>query len=620
MSTTETIVREELIKEKGEKVKINFESNPSENVEKLIQRGNPNFGLSMQVLSAKEIEQYIQKRFNILEFKVYELEAETTRRINSVFVPDRYTKRPDDEDTVTFLDDLLSQDDIIVSCEEATSWGNRKVKLSLRENSEFFTKEKVYSVGNTPKGMKIDIILNGKSVLKKPIFTVPGIKISSRTKNTLYKNIAIGGKFNCLERYESKDYISDNLYKVLDLNYIVSLCSILENCYMYMDQDTSFMYNTQNSFYGLDYTTEDFLKVLNLNFLTEKNINIPNKIEHMICESALAVTHEQMSSVLYDRYMRESNIIYNKIFSVKQSLSDKIKAVIDNSAFLDTFSYVEIEENANIEKFYLIENEFEKLKDILKLDRFVNKDVELIFRKIGNPKENGLYFKEQSCLCVDMNNISSFAHEIAHLVDSRLNTTCNASMSSDFRILAIKYIKELEKNSEDLDKESLDEYKKGRMNYHTPTEVFARAFEMYLSKVKRLNSSFIKKESDMSVKNGYPILTDELLNMIDLYFSNIFELEFNLNISSEETNNDIVISNVDNQNAVSSEEDELLDDNIADSDDITIIEGINGENFIFKIVEDARGTNQRPRYSSRRRRLNKSAVNEENLASQITFF
>lgn len=628
INIVETLRKEDLNSRKGnenKKIKIDFNSNASENVAKLIERSKINLSLAMQVLPAKEIENFLQRKFNLLDIKVSELEAETTKRLIGVFAPKRYSEKPSNDDTKTFLDDLLSMEDIIVSDEEKTSWGTKKVKVSLNEDSELFTKEKVYSVGNTPKGIKIDIGMNGKSLLKRPIFTIPGIKLTSCTKDLLYKNIAIGGKFNCLERYESKDYAPDNMYKVLDLNYLVSLCTILENCYMYIDQDTSFMYDVQNSFYGLEYTVEDFLSILNLKFLTEKNLVIPSKIEHMICESALAVTHIQMSAALYDRYIKETNSIYAKAFNTKKNIPDKIKAVMANNTFLETFSYIELDESVDIEKFYLIENEFEKIKDILKLDRFIKKDAELRFKKLGKHRENGLYFKEQNCICIDIDSPSSFIHELGHLIDNKMGLNESASVSSEFRLLAIKYIKELEKNSELLNEEKLKEYKRNRMNYHTPTEVFARTFEMYLSKSKRLITSFIPREEHMTVENGYPILTDELLYRIESYFSNIFEIAYSLDVTTSESQNSFIISNFETEEFLNEEENttETLENQEEDTEEdnsIAVIEGENGVNFIFKIVEDARSNSQSVRYSSRRRRLNRRAVNEDSLASQITFF
>lgn len=622
MNAIKTLNKESLNKIKESKrIKIDFESNASENVNKLIERSNPNFDLTIQVLPAKEIESYLQKRFSLLEIKVSELESETTKRLISAFAPKRYTEQPDNDETKSFLDDLLDNDDIVVSDEEKVSWASKKIKVSLKRDSEFYTKEKSYSVGNTPNAVKIDIQMNGQSLLKKPIFTIPGIEISSHTKNALYKNIAIGGKFNCFDRYESKDYIKDNLYKVLDLNYIISLCTVIEGCYMYIDQDTSFLYDVQNSYYGIEYTIDDFLSILNLKFLTQRNINIPNNIKYMICESALSVTHHQIGNTLYDRYLKEHNDIYKKVSKNKNNLTNKTKAIIYNSTFLDTFSDLEIEENTNAEKFFLIENEFEKAKDILKLDRFINKDIKLIFNKLGNLKETGIFFKEQGCLYIDIDNPVSFMHEIAHIVDSKMNPYKNASMNSDFRVLAIKYIRELERNSEMLEGEQLSEYTKNRINYHTPTEIFARAFELYLLKIKGLRTNFITNEANMTVENGYPIVTDELSNRIESYFSNMFTFDSNINITNEDTNNSIIISNVDNQN-ISNETEDLSnqDDSSIEDESITIIEGENGQNFIFKIVQDARESAPRTRYASRRRRLNRSTVNEESLASQITFF
>lgn len=617
METTQVLQKEE---KDNKRIKIDFSSDANENVSKLIERGILNLSLAVQVLPAKELESFLQKRFNLIKIKVSELEVETTKRLIGAFTPRRYNQKPAVVDPEkSFLEDLLNLDDIVINEEDKIAWGTKKVKLSLSEDSEFFTKAKSYSVGNTPKGVKIEVFMSdGKPLLKKPIFTIPGLKIDESTKNSLYRNIAIGGKFNCIERYESKDYSRDNMYKVLDLDYLMSLLNILENCYMYVDQDTSFLYNRQNSFYNLDYTIEDFENILNLKFLTQKNLNIPSKTQHIICESALAITHSKMSYALSEKYMEETKNIYNKSFKKKNNVSDNAKAVMANSSFLELFSSVELDEDMDIEKFYLIENEFEKLKDLLQLQRFINKDAEIKFKKLR--KQNGLYFKEQNCICVNTENQSSFIHEIAHLIDSKLYSNYLASMSPDFRILAIKYIQQLEQNAEHLESSKLKEYKKARMNFHTPTEVFARAFELYLCKIKRLSTSFITEEANMTIENGYPELDSNLLNMIQNYFSNIIDLNSNVNIATNESDENLIISNIPSESTEFTEN--QVTDNQEDTEDenITIIEDENGVNFIFKIVQDARSNNQNVRYSSRRRRLNKGAVNEDGLASQLAFF
>lgn len=619
METTQTLQKEEIKEKENKRVKIDFNSDATENVAKLIERGISNLSLALQVLPAKEIESFLQKRFNLIKIKVSELESETTKRLIGTFVPRRYREKPLDDDTKTFLDDLLSLEDIVVADEDKVSWGTKKVKVSLSENSELFTKAKFYSVGNTPKGIKVEVFTNdGTPLLRKPIFTIPGINIDDATKNSLYKNIAIGGKFNCLERYESKDYVRDNMYKVLDLGYTISLLNIVENCYRYIDQDTSFLYDTKNSFYGLEYTVEDFNNILNLKFLTEKNLTIPSKTKHIICESALAITQAKTSAILYDRYIEETRSIYTKAFKSKSNISDKAKAVIANTSLLELFSQVEFDESIDIEKFYLIENEFEKLKDVLKLDRFINKDASIKLKKLG--KQTGLYFAEQNCICINTENQSSFIHEIAHLVDNKLSINELASMSADFRLLAIKYIQELEKNAESLETAKLKEYKKGRMHFHTPTEVFARAFEMYLCKSKRLTTSFMPEEASMTVEKGYPILTEELVSKIESYFSNIFSLDSGINIASLESEENLIISNIPTEPVEATDNQEVASNEDADDENVTVIEGEDGVSFIFKIVEDARSNTQGVRYSSRRRRLNRGAVNEDGLASQIAFF
>lgn len=639
MSIVETLKKDisEVTKKERKKIKINFDGDIAEAIEKLIEQNREDFNIAMQVLPAKELKSYLQKRFKLLQFEVAELESETSKRLSYIFTPKRYNEKPTNDDTVTFLDDLLSHDDIIVSDEEKTSWGKRKVKLSINESSELYTSDKVYQVGNTPKGVKITIKKDNIELLKRPIFTIPGIELATYTKDFLYRGVAIGGKFNGLDRYESGDYAADNKYKVLDLSYFMAICILLENCYMYMDQDTSFMYNSNASYYGLEYTVEDFENLLNFKFLTNQKVDIPEKIKYLICECALAVTHTQMSNILLEEYNKESSSIYAKAFNTKKNIPEKIKAVMRNNNFLELFSYVELDENVDVEKFYLVENEFEIIKNLFKLDRFIKSDAELRFKRLGKHRQSGLYYASTNCICIDIDSPSSFIHELAHLIDNKLMYNQVASLSNEFRLIAIEYRRELEKQAEllldtevianltddeiELNKAISKEYKRKKMNYHTPTEIFARAFEIYLVKCKNMISSFLPNVESMILRNGYPALTDSLINKINTYFSNIFELEENINTTSDDVS-DTLISNIILNEHTSNEEDNvnILESNNEESN-ITSLDGEDGSNLIFRIVEDVTNNENGPRYNSRRRRkLNRNAVSEESLASQLTFF
>lgn len=618
-------------KEKSRKMKINFDSNCSEVVEKLIDYNKPDYSIAIQALPAKEIQSIIQRNFSILQFEVSEIEVVTSERLSTKFGPGRYNKAPENDTTKSFLDDVLSCEDILIDEENKKSWSKTKVKVSINKNSMFYTSDKEYSIGNTPKGIKIKIKKDGKDVLERPLFTIPGVKIDSCTRNIPYKNIAIGGKYKCLERYESTDYAKDNIYKVLDLNYIVAICKLLESCYKYIDKDTSFLYNYRNSYYGLEYTIDDFRKLIDVSFLANHKTILDEKIESLICECSIAVTHIQSSEMLTESYERELDNEYSKSFETKKNIPQKIKAVMNNNNFLESFNMVELDETVDIEKFYMIENEFMLVKEKLNLDRFINKNGELRFKRLGQHRANGLYYPHSRCICVDLNNPSSFIHQIGLLIDNSICQNGNASSNPDFRLIAVEFKKELEKEANLLseneeNKKIVNSYKRKRAYYHTPTEIFARSLEMYLIISKNMTSSLLPNAEILCLENGYPRASERLMARINEYFSEIFNIENNVNTTASNAEAILISFNeaaatVD-FNSVTEiiQEDNIVDGNFESSDIEPAHDG-DGANFIFKIIQDAMTDESGVRYKTRRRpKLNRKPLDEDANASQIAFF
>lgn len=627
MAIVSTLKREsikEVKKERTNKIKINFDDDCKLILEKLLKNNNPEYGLVMQALTAKEIQSIIQQNFSIFQFEVSDIESITSERISGKFAPSRYVKEPKNSDTKTFLDDIYNCDDIVIKDEDKKSWSRSKVKIGIKEGSKYYTNKKEYLVGNTPKGIKISIKKDGKTLLDRPIFTIPGVSIDDCSKNMLYKNIAIGGKYRSLERYESADYIEDNMYKILDLNYVLATCLLLENCYKYVDTDPGFLYNSENSYYNLEYTVDDFKRLMDVSFLTKKTAELDSKIESLICECAIAVTHMQTSELLAEVYEKNLEREYSKSFETKKNIPEKIKAVMRNNRFLESFKLVELDESVDIEKFYLVENEFSIIKELLELNRFIKGDGEIRFRRLGQHKSAGLYYPHTNCICIDINNPNSFIHELGHLIDNKLLGNRLASNDSSFRLIAINFKRALEQKLTSISDEKIaNSYKRKRGYYHTPTEIFAKAFEMYMVLTKKMVSSLLPNKELLVFENGYPDADESLMNKINEYFSKIFEVEENINTTTSGAEQTIITLteaaatveeniDVEEENIVEENNDRIAIEPVHDGD---------GANFIFRIIQEAlideNGVNYRPQ---RRRRLNRRPLTEDTSASQMTFF
>lgn len=91
---------------------------------------------------------------------------------------------------------------------------------------------------------------------------------------------------------------------------------------------------------------------------------------------------------------------------------------------------------------------------------------ELRVRKLGKHRALGLYFPHKNTVCVDLRTSEAYIHEMGHYYDIAVQE--NASLSEDFQEVAKRYRKHLQNVPQ-----GKEEY------YSTPTEIFARGFELY---------------------------------------------------------------------------------------------------------------------------------------------
>lgn len=188
-----------------------------------------------------------------------------------------------------------------------------------------------------------------------------------------------------------------------------------------------------------------------------------------------------MSEYLYELYLDDFNITlmeeydrvqkseYARSFETKRNIPTKIQAAMDSTKFLDYgFSFVEFDEQFDLTKLPDIEEQWGLIHSAL--PKSENKP-ELRFRKIEHRKAHGVYFPAFDCITISVRNVNSMVHEYGHHIDFTFDKEQNLSMSDEFRPILKKYQKYLSDSGV---------YKGAMLNYFlTPTEVFARAFEIY---------------------------------------------------------------------------------------------------------------------------------------------
>ena len=250
-----------------------------------------------------------------------------------------------------------------------------------------------------------------------------------------------------------------------------------------------------------------------------------------------------MAEYLYELYLDDFNITlmeeydrvqksdYAKSFETKRNIPAKIQAAMDSTKFLDYgFGFVEFDEQFDLEKLPDIEEQWGLIHKALPHSEH---KPELRFRKIEHRKAHGVYFPAFDCITISVRNVNSMLHEYGHHIDFTYNKDQNLSMSDEFRPLLKGYQKNLSDGGV---------YKGAMLNYFlTPTEVFARAFEIYCVKVLP-RVSFTESLADYGNKFEYLWLinhTEEVLTYFDSKFPHIREevakIQQNENLSSSST-------------------------------------------------------------------------------------
>ncbi|MCR5837009.1 MAG: hypothetical protein K6G88_10930 [Lachnospiraceae bacterium] len=205
---------------------------------------------------------------------------------------------------------------------------------------------------------------------------------------------------------------------------------------------------------------------------------------------------------------------YARSFQTKKNIPNATVKAMKNSRFNNFFGFVEFDELVDLKKIEEIEKEFEAFNLFLFGEKgLVTKNVELRFRRLGNHKAAGLYYPFFNCICIDINNPGSFVHEYGHMLDY---TNGNASEKAEFYSLRELYCDAMKRAVKEQDIKLKGKY---NMDYYsTPTEVFARCFELYMFYCRKMSNNILK---DI---DGFAYPNDELfLKHVDKYFTAFFE-------------------------------------------------------------------------------------------------
>ena len=257
--------------------------------------------------------------------------------------------------------------------------------------------------------------------------------------------------------------------------------------------------------------------------------------------------------VLNQKYSRQSSATIATIQTDKKYQDSELnKSTIFNQlgfrkVEVDTQKYEGREFDYNL--FRKVEEDFEEICNKLP---HASAQPELKFRKLGKHKATGLYAPFLNILAVDVRNTESFIHEYGHYLDYKHDGKENYSLRDDFEHIITSYSNNFKitfKKKEDelltrlmkASKESasgtsvvsleekrlsaeLELLKKSNKMFDyftTPTEIFARGFELWVFETITSNSSLLKSKEEYSNRIEY-VSFNGIKESLFSFFATIF--------------------------------------------------------------------------------------------------
>ncbi|MCC4394860.1 hypothetical protein LMC00_02690 [Limosilactobacillus reuteri] len=214
-----------------------------------------------------------------------------------------------------------------------------------------------------------------------------------------------------------------------------------------------------------------------------------------------------------------------KSWETKKNIDKATQQIMDRSSLHQYFSKIELDNDVDLKAFGYFEDEVKRLMSRMPLAD--NKNV-LRLRKLGNHRALGMYipsldtivleFRKQSEVRIasysDTVGIRSFIHEYGHYLDYHLSKL-PLSLENNFKPLITQYASNLaEFNLPDRKVEYLT----------TPTEVFARGFELWSYESAKLRGNLIGREMEYSAVE-YQAFDSGLRERLFNYFDQIPQLK-----------------------------------------------------------------------------------------------
>ena len=240
-----------------------------------------------------------------------------------------------------------------------------------------------------------------------------------------------------------------------------------------------------------------------------------------VYETALdAIINVEYNHSLNREYARESGKTISTFRTDKKYQDEALnKSTLFNKM---GFRKVEIDtqkyegETFDYEEFSKVEQDFLGVLDRLPQAKA---QPELKFRRLGKHKAWGIYSPALNILAVDVRHTESFIHEYGHYLDFKHGDEVYSEMSTFFPIIKA-YEKKLTELAED--SKYAQKLTTKRMSYYLiPTEIFARAFELWVSGTIVSDATIISSTERYNSQPEY-IAFSHIKELVFSFFNAIF--------------------------------------------------------------------------------------------------
>lgn len=191
---------------------------------------------------------------------------------------------------------------------------------------------------------------------------------------------------------------------------------------------------------------------------------------------------------LYEKYDRETASSYAEVYQDKKNIPLATVKAMAESPFNGYFGYVEYDRMVKADDAREVYRDFDAVIRTYFHEMEV-RNCEIRFRYLGRHRASGLYYPALRCLCVDLRSPDSLMHEFFHLYDHEHGML---SESAEFRPVRKRYERLLGEWKRRNPEAAAGLKGKYDLSYYlTPTEIFARCGEMYLSRDMGVRNSVV---------------------------------------------------------------------------------------------------------------------------------